>query len=244
MTELVPNGIRGGSDAVALVGYEEGGPGQVHAWLGSATGLRIACFVNPAPEPPLIDMVAERARRDSRLFEYPLRESFKGVPLLTSERWPAVLIDLGVRRALVYLSDLRRAEGEMARASAAGLVLVNAVHPSAMVMADALLADNIVLHARAFVGYRAELARGVVLNTGAQIDHHNVLGVCATLDPGVVTAGNVTIGARARLHTGAMIKNRIRIGADAIVGAGAVVIRDVAAATVVAGVPARPLKQR
>jgi acetyltransferase-like isoleucine patch superfamily enzyme len=40
-----------------------------------------------------------------------------------------------------------------------------------------------------------------------------------------------------------VVKNRIRIGADAIVGAGAVVIRDVAAGSVVAGVPARALRR-
>src|SRR5438876_4413426 len=114
MTELVPKGIRGGTDAVALVGFEEGGPGQVHSWLGAATGLRVACFVNPAAEPHRIDIPAERAKRDSKLFEFPLPDSFKNLPLITSLRWCEILVDLKVRRVLVYLSDLRRAEREIA----------------------------------------------------------------------------------------------------------------------------------
>ncbi|MBI1774203.1 MAG: acetyltransferase [Proteobacteria bacterium] len=243
MSELIPKNIRGGADALALVGFEEGGPGQVHSWLAAASGLRVACFVNPGAEPPRIDIASERAKRDSHLFEFPLPDSFKGLPLLTSSRWCEVLVDQGVRQALVYLSDLRRAQAAIAEARAAKLTLVNAIHPSALVLPDARLADNIVLHARAFVGYRADLSPGVVLNTGAQVDHHNVIGECATLDPGVITAGNVTIGPRARLHTGAIVKNRIRIGADAVVGAGSVIIRDVPDATVVAGVPGRVLRR-
>ena len=43
----------------------------------------------------------------------------------------------------------------------AGLELVNAIHPSALIMEDAILGKNIIMHAHSFFGYRAELHDGV-----------------------------------------------------------------------------------
>lgn len=52
----------------------------------------------------------------------------------------------------------------------------------------------------------------------------------------------VTIGARAWIGEGALILPGVSVGEGAIVGGGSVVTRDVAAGTVVAGVPARVIR--
>lgn len=54
----------------------------------------------------------------------------------------------------------------------------------------------------------------------------------------------VRIGARADIGVNAIILPGVTVGEDSIVGAGAVVAADVAPQTVVAGVPARVLRQR
>jgi acetyltransferase-like isoleucine patch superfamily enzyme len=46
------------------------------------------------------------------------------------------------------------------------------------------------------------------------------------------------------IGSGAVIIGKVTIGAEALIGAGAVVTHDVADQTVVAGVPARLLRQR
>ena len=241
--EVIPENISVQANTIALVGYEEGSAGQVHAWIEKATSCSVGCFVNIDAEPPEIDPEKERTNRDSRLFEYPTRDSFKGLPLLTSPRWPEVIKDFGIAKVLVTVSAQRTRLREIERAQGAGLELVSAIHPSALVLEEAVLHDNVILHSRAVIGYRAEIHDGCIVNTGAQLDHHNLLKKCVNIDPGVVTAGNVTIGDCAQLHTGAVVKNRIRIGADAVVGAGGVVIGDVADGTTVAGVPARLISE-
>jgi len=226
-------------DSVALVDWEEGTAGQVHSWF-EASGLgHIACFVHADDEPPSVDPVAARKGRHASQFDVPTRTHFKGVPLLSARDWPASLNLLGIRRAIVALPDLERREEGIAAARRAGIALVNAIHPTALVMPDAIIGESVILHARAYVGYRAEIRDGALLNVGAQVDHHSVIDTCATLDPAAVTAGNCYVGPRARLHTGAVLKNRVRVGADAIVGAGTVVIRDVEPGWTVVGNPAR-----
>ncbi|MDO8847907.1 MAG: DapH/DapD/GlmU-related protein [Coriobacteriia bacterium] len=56
---------------------------------------------------------------------------------------------------------------------------------------------------------------------------------------GVTWCAPVTIGARAYIGADSLILPGVSVGDDAVVAAGAVVSRDVAAGTVVAGVPAR-----
>lgn len=228
-------------NSLAIVGWDEGGAGQIDSWLEDHTPWKISCFVHPDDTPPQIDAERVRATRPVRNFSCPTDTSFKDRPLICAMNWEYELRRLGIRRALVLTGEARLRAEHLDRAREAGIELISAIHPSAMVMPDAVLAENVVLHARAFVGYRSEVQRGVVLNTGAQLDHHSLIEECATLDPGVITAGYVHIGRFARVHTGATVINKIRIGSAAVVGAGAVVIRDVPPHTTVVGVPAKPI---
>jgi acetyltransferase-like isoleucine patch superfamily enzyme len=53
----------------------------------------------------------------------------------------------------------------------------------------------------------------------------------------------ITVGRRAWIGSRAVLADGISVGADAVVGAGSVVVDDVPRDCVVAGIPARPLRQ-
>lgn len=224
---------------IAVVGWEEGSAGLVHSWASEA-GLEVVCFVHPQAEPPQVSREAAMLGREATQFAIPENGRFKDLPLISAADWPQEVRRLGVTHILVALSDNARRLAEMARARQAGLALASAIHPSVTVLADLILGDNVILHARAIIGYRAELRDGVIVNTGAQVDHHCVLGAGCSLDPGVVLAGNVSIGSEARVHTGAVIRNKITVGVRAVIAAGAVVTEDVQDDVTVMGVPAKP----
>ena len=224
-------------NSVAIVGWHDGGAGQIQAWLDKGGTYQVVCFVNPADEPLNIDF--SKIQRDAKVFSYPTKNFFKDKPLINSANWPAVLKDLKIKNVLVttdYEAQERLQLINMARKE--GLTLINAIHPTSVVMEEAILHDNIILQANSFIGYRAELYPGVIV-TSAHLDHHNVLRECASIAPGVVCAGNVTIGQFARIHTGARVINRIKIGKNAVVGAGTVVIDDVPDNVTVFGVPGK-----
>lgn len=225
--------------AVALVGWHEGAAGLIHAWLDQP----VSHFVHPGDEPPIVDPIAARKGKVARQFDIPTDGTFKGLPLISASDWPAALRVIGVGRALVALTDAEERMREIVRAQSAGIELIDAQHATAVVLPEAIIDENVILHARSLVGYRAEIRRGVIVNSGAQIDHHCVIEEGATIDPGAVLAGNVHVGRCAHIHTGAIVINKISIGARAVVGAGAVVIRDVAPGVTVVGNPARPIRR-
>lgn len=85
-------------------------------------------------------------------------------------------------------------------------------------------------------------------NINSYVEHDCVLGDFVTFAPGVQCNGNIFIGDRVYIGAGAMIRQGrpgapLRIGNDAVVGMGAVVLTDVPDGAVVAGNPARVIRQ-
>jgi 2,3,4,5-tetrahydropyridine-2-carboxylate N-succinyltransferase/tetrahydrodipicolinate N-acetyltransferase len=115
---------------------------------------------------------------------------------------------------------------------------------------------------------RVEIGEGAVIMMGAVINIGAVVGAGTMIDMGAILGGRATIGKNCHIGAGAVLAGvieppsakpvvvednvlvganavvleGIHVGEGAVVAAGAVVIEDVPARTVVAGVPARVVK--
>ncbi len=86
--------------------------------------------------------------------------------------------------------------------------------------------------------------RGAKLDHYVHIGHNSEVGEDAIITAGVVLCGGSSVGSQTWIGVGATIKEGVRVGHGATVGLGSVVLRDVDAEDVVAGVPARTIRKR
>lgn len=126
-------------------------------------------------------------------------------------------------------------------ADSQGLRAQTLVHPTATIGGDSELGLGCVLAAGSRVTTNVRLGNHVQLNLNSTVGHDSVLADFVSAFPCATISGGSNIGQRVTVGTGANILNGVSIGNDAYVGAGAVVIRNVDANVIVAGVPARPV---
>jgi sugar O-acyltransferase (sialic acid O-acetyltransferase NeuD family) len=167
--------------------------------------------------------------------------SVDGLPIIGSLDDPAVWMTPGLGFT-VGLGDNRERAAAFDRCLALGLAARSLVHPRAVVLGGAEIADGAQVCAGAVIGLAARIGPDVIVNTGATIDHDDVLDAHAFVGPGAHLAGNVTVEAGAHVGLGALVREGTRIGAWSYVAAGGVVIHDVPPSVRVAGVPARPME--
>jgi len=110
------------------------------------------------------------------------------------------------------------------------------------------LGDNVEIYANCSVA-RGSLS-DTVIGDGTKLDalvhiaHNVMIGKNCELTAGTVIGGSTTVGDTCWTGLNSTLKNKIKIGSNVIVASGASVIHDVPDGDIVAGVPARSIKDK
>lgn len=209
---------------------QQGHRGQVVV-IGGGGHAKVAIEVLRADRWPLVGVLDPQIEARDVL----------GVPVLGGdERLPA-LRGAGIGLAFVAVGSNASRLQIGRRAEALGFELATAVHPSASISPSARLGAGVVVMPQATINAKACIGDLAIVNTGAIVEHDCVVEEAAHLAPRSVIAGGVRVGAGVLFGVGAVARPGAVIGEWATVGAGSVVLGEIAAGAIVAGVPARPL---
>lgn len=125
------------------------------------------------------------------------------------------------------------------------------IEPGAIIRDRVEIGDGAVIMMGAIVNIGAQIGAGTMIDMGAVLGGRATVGKHCHIGAGTVLAGvvepasatPVVIEDDVLIGANAVVLEGVRVGKGAVVAAGAVVISDVEPGTVVAGVPAKPIKQ-
>ena len=116
------------------------------------------------------------------------------------------------------------------------------ISPYAIVDKDVNIECGTVIMPGSIVNIHSLIGKNCIINSGAIIEHDCKIGNHCHIAPGVHISGGVEIGDLVFVGIGSTIIQNIKIGKGAVIGAGSVVIRDVPQNVIIAGNPARIIK--
>ena len=119
------------------------------------------------------------------------------------------------------------------------------IHPSAILQDrnKIFVGEGVVICAGVVCTTDIKIGDFVMVNLNATIGHDVSIGSFSSIMPSVNVAGYVTVGEEVLIGSGASIRNNVQLGKQAVIGMGSVVLQDVAPANVVAGVPAKIIRE-
>lgn len=123
-----------------------------------------------------------------------------------------------------------------------GCKIINVIDKTALVSRNSTVGIGVFVGKMAIVNSGVTVGDNVIINTKSLVEHGCFIGNHANVSTNTTLNGDVIVEDYAFIGSSSVVNGQLRIGESALVGSGAVVIRNVEPRTVVAGVPAKYIK--
>lgn len=223
----------------AIVGWEEGLAGQISQWIN----YEVLFYIHPEDRQPYIDLKLIK-KKPSKRFSFPHNGKYLNKKFICSKKWPSYLIKRKIKNVLILISDNLERMKAIEMAKKFKLNILNAIHPSAIVLSKAKIGKGVILEPFTFIGYKTEILDGVLVQERASVEHNTVIQNGVTINPSVTITGNCLVERNVTIHTGTIIKNNITIKKNSIIGAGSLVLKNIRSNVFAWGAPAKEKKKK
>ena len=119
-----------------------------------------------------------------------------------------------------------------------------AIHPKSIISREVEIGSGTVVMANVVINPASTIGRHCIVNTSSVIEHDNKIGDYVHISPNTTLCGGVNIDDSSWIGAGSVVRQQIYIGKNVVVGANSVVVKDIENSCIVAGNPAKKIKEK
>lgn len=119
-----------------------------------------------------------------------------------------------------------------------------AIHPRSIISREVEIGRGTVVMANVVINPNSTIGKHCIINTSSVVEHDNKIGDYVHISPNATLCGGVNIDDNSWVGAGSVVRQQIHIGKDVIVGANSVVVKDIENSCIVAGNPAKKIKEK